>query len=925
MTHRSILASAFLAIAASAFAQTTPPTVTLPTVIVTAQKEATDIKDVPASVTAVTAQTITDSGLRAITDAAIFAPNTVFTEFTARKVSNARFRGIGSSPNNPAITTYIDGVPQLNSNSSNIELLDVSQIEFVRGPQSPLFGRNTLGGIVNVVTARPSMSEWNGTAFAPFGNAGLMEVRGNVSGPVGDKAAVGFAGGHQQRDGYTVNAITGNDLDFRDGTFAKAQFMVLPNANWETRFIYAHERNRDGDYALGDLDAIRLTPHRVARDFEGFTNRDINSATFNVRGTGQNFAITSNTGFVKWNTEDATDLDYSPLPLATRINEEADRQFTQEIRIGSPANAPMAVTDQLMLRWQAGIEYFNQAYEQDAVNTLSAFVLDPRVPFPVAMTSPEASIDSAGIGLFARGTLTINDKTDVTAGLRFDHESSDAVLRTSFEPAIQPANVVTAEQSFSDVSPQFAVAYRVTPEHNVYASAARGYKAGGYNPAALPGSEAYGEEHAWHVEAGVKSSIAGGKVAASAAVFFIDWDDLQLNVPNPFVPGQFYITNVGGASSSGIEFDVTARPHQMVDVFASFGYTNASFADGTRRWALTSRGTTCRSRRTTPRCLARSSIVRSPRRSTPSSVAKPCCRERSSMTKPTRAGRRRIRSSTSAPARAASTCLARSGCATPSRRGMCRLRFPTSLRSRGSSARMAGLVPSASVSESHSDDHHHADLARLDRNQLAGAGARPGGDHRDRHRAGSVVPQCRHQLAASGAVHRRRVRGRGALSRRVRVHVGLAGVHRRSARRGLARADADAGHHVRGVFPVAGVGIGVRPDRARLDFADWRGRGRRGVHLRSRHAARRRLRVGNALQRRRRQHPHADHAVLLHHRLGDRHGAHGVVGGAAGLARDLGGDHDGSLGGAGREPDPVWRHRVVHDVRGEEASRTTRR
>ena len=581
MILRSVFASAFLAIAASAFAQATPPTVTVPTVIVTAQKEATDVKEVPASITAVTAQTITDSGLRAITDAAIFAPNTVFTEFTARKVSNARFRGIGSSPGNPAITTYLDGVPQLNSNSSNIELLDVGQIEFVRGPQSPLFGRNTLGGIVNVTTARPSMSKWSGTAFAPFGNAGLMEVRGNVSGPVGDKAAIGFAGGRQQRDGYTVNAITGNDLDFRDGTFAKAQFMMLPNANWETRFIYAYERNRDGDYALGDLDAILGTPHRVARDFEGFTNRDINNVTFNVRGTGQNFAIQSNTGFVQWNTEDATDLDYTPLPLATRNNAEDDRQFTQEVRISSPANAPLPITDRMMLKWQAGIEYFNQAYEQDAVNSLSAFVLNPQIPFPVAMTSPESSIDSEGVGVFGRATLTLNDKTDITAGLRFDHESSDAVLRTFFFPAIAPENVVTAEQSFSDVSPEFAVLYRVDPQYHVYASAARGYKAGGYNPAALPGSEAYGEEHAWHVEGGVKSSLFAGKMAASAAVFFIDWDDLQLNVPNPFVPGQFYISNVGGASSNGIELDLTARPLQQLDVFASFGYTNASFADGT--------------------------------------------------------------------------------------------------------------------------------------------------------------------------------------------------------------------------------------------------------------------------------------------------------------------------------------------------------
>ena len=572
----------FVLLASSAsFAQSNPPTVTIPTVIVTAEKESADVKDVPASVTAVTAQTIADSGLRAITDAVIFAPNSVFTEFTARKVSNARFRGIGSSPGNPAITTYIDGVPQLNSNSSNIELLDVHQIEFVRGPQSPLFGRNTLGGIVNVTSARPSLARWTGSALVPFGNVGLKEVRGNVSGPVGSKAAIGIAAGTQRRDGYTENALTGNDLDWRDGTFAKMQVMVLPNANWEGRFIYAHERNRDGDYALGDLVAIRTTPFRVARDFEGFTNRDINSATVNLRGTGQSFAIESTTGFVKWNTEDATDLDYTPLPLATRTNEEADRQFTQEVRLASPENAPLALTDSMMLKWQAGVEYFNQAYEQDAVNTLGAFVLDPQVPFPVAMHSPEAQIDNAGIGLFARGTLTLNDDLDLIAGLRFDHESSDAVLRTFFEPGIFPANVVAAEQSFSDVSPQFAVGYRATPQANVYASASRGYKAGGFNPASIPGREAFGEEHAWHLEGGVKSTFAGGRVAANAALFVIDWDDLQLNVPNPFVPGQFYIFNVGAARSSGFEAEVTAKPTAMLDVFGSFGYTRARFGDGT--------------------------------------------------------------------------------------------------------------------------------------------------------------------------------------------------------------------------------------------------------------------------------------------------------------------------------------------------------
>ena len=400
-----------------------PPTITLPTVIVTAQKEPADIKAVPVSVTAVTSDTIANAGIRIVSDAAFLAPNTVFTEFTARKLSNPRFRGIGSSPANPAITTYIDGVPQLNSNSSSIELLDVDQIEFVRGPQSPLFGRNTLGGIVNITSVKPSTAAWTGSIVAPFGDFGSKEVRGNISGPVGGKAAISLAAGRQQREGYTTNSITGNDLDFRDGTFAKAQLLLTPAQNWEARVIYSHERNRDGDYALGDLAAIRQNAFTVARDFEGFTNRDINGTTFNLRGSGERLAIDATTGFVKWNTEDATDLDYTPLPLATRNNQEEDFQFTQEIRLASPENAPTAIGGNVMLKWQGGVTFFKQNYDQLAVNTLGAFVLSPQVPFPVAMTSPQSAIDSTGIGVFGQGTLTFNDKADLTLGLRFDHET----------------------------------------------------------------------------------------------------------------------------------------------------------------------------------------------------------------------------------------------------------------------------------------------------------------------------------------------------------------------------------------------------------------------------------------------------------------------------------------------------------------------
>src|SRR5262245_12719739 len=117
------------------------PTFQLPVLVVTAQKEPADPQTLPVSVTAVSGTTLDTAGARIISDVGILSPNAQFTEFTARKLSNLRFRGIGASPANPSIATYFDGVPQLNANTASIDLLDVGQLEFVRGPQSALFGR----------------------------------------------------------------------------------------------------------------------------------------------------------------------------------------------------------------------------------------------------------------------------------------------------------------------------------------------------------------------------------------------------------------------------------------------------------------------------------------------------------------------------------------------------------------------------------------------------------------------------------------------------------------------------------------------------------------------------------------------------------------------------------------------------------------
>ena len=551
-------------------------------VTVTAAKEPADPAALPVAITPVPQSVLQAAGITWVSDAGIFSPNTYFTEFTARKLSNPRVRGVGAGPSNPGVVTYVDGVPQLTASTSSVDFLDVAQVEFVRGPQSTLFGRNALGGLINITSSRPSLTKWAGNVAVPFGSSSLFETRASVGGPIiENKLAAGFGIIFSEREGFTENMLTGNDIDSREAFSAKGQLLWVPGSGWETRLLLSGERARDGDYALNDLAAVRANPFEVQRDFEGFTNRDLFSTTFIARHESRRFAFTSTTGIVNWTTEDETDLDYTPLPLSTRSNTEDAVQFTQEVRLASAVAAPIKLSERIGLRWQTGALFFTQDYDQLAVNTIAPFVLSPFVGVPVTQTSPDARLNDSGVGVFGQGTVAFGSRFEVTAGVRFDHENKEANLLTSYDPMIAPPVQVEDERDFSAVSPQFAAAFRVRPDTLVFGNVSRAYKAGGFNPVSLPGSESYGEEHAWNVEGGVKTVMANGRFSASASVFSIDWDDLQLFVPIPGAAAQFYISNAGNAASRGVEVELAGRPYDGVDLFGAVGYTHARFADST--------------------------------------------------------------------------------------------------------------------------------------------------------------------------------------------------------------------------------------------------------------------------------------------------------------------------------------------------------
>ena len=577
-----VAAVAYCLLAAVAPSAAQPPVyTTLPPITVTAQKEPDDPQNLPVSVTAVSNEMLTLAALNSVSQAGWFAPNSFFNEFTARKLSNPRFRGVGASPTNPGVTSYIDGVPQLNANSSSIELVDVDQIEFVRGPQSALFGRNALGGIINITSGRPSLKTWTGSLIGPYGNFNSGDVRGTVSGPLkGDTLAVGLGFGYSARDGFTKNDVTGHGLDSRSALFGKGQLLWKPNARWEARAMVSGERARDGDYALNDLGALRARPFHTSRDVEGFTHRDIVAPTVHVSFTGSKIDFSTTTGFLKWKTEDLTDLDYTAQPLITRNNTEEDFQFTEEARLASGKAAPIVLSPRVALKWQLGVFTFTQNYTQDAVNNFSPFVLSQFLSFPVSQHSPKSALDDRGLGVYGQATFSFSSALDVVVGARGDREHREASLNTFFTPAIAPAVVLTPQKDFADVSPQFSVAYRVVPKTTVYGTVARGFKAGGFNAASPAGAEAYDEEHSWNYEAGVKTAAFANRLSASVAAFRIDWSDVQVNVPNPLVPAQFFIGNAAGAHSTGVEFEIHARPDPVLDLFGGAGFTHARFSDG---------------------------------------------------------------------------------------------------------------------------------------------------------------------------------------------------------------------------------------------------------------------------------------------------------------------------------------------------------
>ena len=572
------ISAAFAAFAAIAICSA-EPIQELPPVHVVAEKRQSVLQRVPMSISIIDQKQLQNHEIGSLRDVSLYVPNLYLSSLTARRTAFPFMRGLGSGQGEPVVTTYIDGVPQLTPNSIDIEFLDLQRIEVLRGPQGTLYGRNTLGGVIHLITRQPTDNRTSGGLT--IGEFGLQRYDLSVARVVDDQTAFGLGGVYSVRDGFTKN-IDGTDIDERETTFGRAQLLLTPSEDLEiTLSVYA-QADRDGDYVLADLDGLRQEPHRIAHDFVGYTDRDVVSPSVTINSIGTNVDFTSISSFTSWSAEEATDIDFAndPVNTMTRHVEEDQSQLFQELRLSSSQDVPVDLGFATM-HWLAGVSAFSSELNHESetfANTLFTGGVD-------ATDRADFELDDYGFGVFGHLTFTLSERLELGTGLRYTHEnkSTDISLSseaTAFVPAL--GQLDSFSDSFEDLLPRVTLSYQSADNIRTYVAAAKGFRPGGYNRSLSPlGPLEFDEEESWTYEAGIKSTWLDNRLRVNAAVFYVDWDDMQLDVPNPVMPGRFMLDNIGEARSQGFECDIAARLDEHWEISAGVGVTDAIFTEYT--------------------------------------------------------------------------------------------------------------------------------------------------------------------------------------------------------------------------------------------------------------------------------------------------------------------------------------------------------
>ena len=562
-------------------------------VIVTAQKRAESQQDVPISIQTVTGDLLEQIGITNTDDLGVMVPG---LQMAQGGIANVAFiRGLGnqdaSGAQEGSVATYVDGMWFGSVTGSALTFHNIERVEVLKGPQGTLFGRNTTGGVINIITKDPSHDPVFDVSLG-YGNYDTVRAGLYGSGGLSESLAADISVHYSdQGEGYGDNQATGGEVNQREDEFSLRTKWKYGSDSFSAMFSAAYEEFSDdmgyarampdggsvsvnGEFAPSDRRDVFLDSEPIA-DFESTT------FTLRLEKRFENFDLVSITGYKDDDLQSLADNDSSGAFILDADIDFGNESTTQEIQI-------LSNDAEASLTWQAGLYYLDQSafgyYE--IIGPGAAGILGPGVTLESLRFGGD--IDTESIAGYGEITWNLSDDTRLTGGLRYTDDTRE-ISGIIAQPFAIDGNGFSKEPSSGidlgaipspDQKASFdEMTYRVVLDHHLrdnlmlYASYNRGFRSGNFNTVA-PADPAFAPELLDAYEVGFKSELLDRRVRFNGAAYFYDVTDLQFQVLEGV---STVIVNAAEAEIKGFEFDVLFRATDDLDLEFAAAYMDGEY------------------------------------------------------------------------------------------------------------------------------------------------------------------------------------------------------------------------------------------------------------------------------------------------------------------------------------------------------------
>jgi iron complex outermembrane receptor protein len=581
-------------------------------IVVTAQRRSESIQDVPIAITAVTSATLKAQNVQSVEDYFALTPNVSFQSNGARDRKDLSIRGISNQLNPLADvrqSSYAFYIDEFNvvAGTSNPQIVDLERIEVLRGPQGTYFGRNAVGGAINVVTKKPN-DEFEGEVEVGYSSFDTIRAQGVLNIPVvPGLLALRASGQYQKTDGFikNINPIGGgNDGEYYTGRI-QARLTPLDNLTLDFTYSYSDEEigMRDGvptGFVTRTWASVYYgsTAGTIANpDGVGFYPNNTNRVNFNrPQSVGNKFDYYSTRAV--W--------DFGPMSLTGVFGHLTSDIFNYgDVDGGSPdffyedlkvtrkstsGELRLQSNGSNFLDWSIGTSLGKDTGRSDQSTFHGAD--SPLCPAAtngdcegLEVTGGDGFSTSRYFALFAQGTLNFSEQFSLTAGVRYSWEKVSNDSQTRSNTIVTGNNDRSA--AFEDISPRFTVTYKPNSDWMIFATASRGFKSGGTQTAnAVQLRNEFKPESLWNYEVGTKFDLFDKRLRVDVTAFYMDWKDVQQTIRFQFIDpvtgllrGVTGIENAASAESYGIEASFDARITDDWTLGGQLGYNKTKYND----------------------------------------------------------------------------------------------------------------------------------------------------------------------------------------------------------------------------------------------------------------------------------------------------------------------------------------------------------